>query len=428
MDRPSELEIWMGTDRVGLLDGTNRRNLRVVYDTEWVARRNPTPLSVSMPVAGRVYSGQRVSSYLWGLLPDNDRVLARWATAYQCSASDVFALIRAVGADVAGAMRYLEPGTEPGNSGTGSFIELTDDDVGELLTEVKADAAAWHSRDRGRWSLAGAQAKIALFFDEATSTWGIPSGAVPTTHILKPGIAGLDEHHVNEHVCLRAAATLGLRTASTWVRSFGNERALVVQRYDRTRIGGVHMRVHQEDFCQALGIHPEHKYESDGGPGITDIAGLLGDVVLTARRVASIDAFVRAVAFNWLVLGTDAHAKNYSLLLSGAQVRFAPLYDIASAAAYEHPRKLRLAQKVAGENRPAFITRRHWERVAASTHVDAEKLLADIESMADRLPDALAEAVVASDLTASEARAASKMVEKLGPWSIQCRTALSTLP
>ena len=425
MDRPSQLDIWMGADRVGLLDGTNSRNLRVVYDTEWVARRNSTPLSVSMPVAGQVHSGRRVSSYLWGLLPDNDRVLARWATAYQCSATDVFALIRAVGADVAGAARYLEPGTESAETGPASFAALTGDEVGELLLELKADTAAWHPRNRGRWSLAGAQAKIALAFDDTTSTWSIPSGALPTTHILKPGIAGLDDHHVNEHLCLRAAAAMGLRTASSSVQQFGSERALVVERYDRAMIGGVRRRVHQEDFCQALSIHPEHKYEIDGGPGVTDIAGLLSDIVVTRGGIANIDAFLRAVAFNWLVLGTDAHAKNYSLLLSGTQVRFAPLYDVASSAAYGHPRKLRLAQKVAGENRPVFIKRRHWERVAASTHIDADRLLSDIESMADRLPDALADAAVATELTASETKAASKMIDKLGPWSAQCRMSLS---
>jgi serine/threonine-protein kinase HipA len=232
---------------------------------------------------------------------------------------------------------------------------------------LRTDASLWHPNARGRWSLAGAQAKIALAFDHINNSWVHPGGGAPTTHILKPALAGLDHHDLNEHLCLTAARLLGIPAATTIVRRFGTETVLVVERYDRLRRDGTVRRIHQEDFCQALGIHPERKYQADGGPGVEDMANLLRDVT-TGSADNEVTALVRAVAYNWLILGTDAHAKNFSLLLSGPSVRFAPLYDVASAAPYgDHPRKLRMAQNIGGEYRPTAIEPRHWSRLAAST-------------------------------------------------------------
>ncbi len=148
------------------------------------------------------------------------------------------------------------------------------------------------------------------------------------------------------------------------MRTFGGERALVVERFDRiVDDSGTVVRVHQEDPCQALRIHPDRKYEVDGGPGAEQLGRLIREVA-GARDVAR---FFDALVYNWLVLATDGHAKNCSLLLSGHQVRLAPLYDVASALPHlDHPREARMAQKIGGEYRPSFIKRRHWERMARS--------------------------------------------------------------
>ncbi len=419
----TELEIRMGADLIGMLDGTDRRNLRVVYDERWVNRVDATPLSVSLPVAGRAHGGRRVAAYLWGLLPDNDRVLARWASAAQCSASDVFALLGAVGSDVAGAARYVVADAQVPSSEDG-FMTLQEADIAQLLADVRSDATAWHPRNQGQWSLAGAQAKIALAFDDTKRIWGIPTGTRPTTHILKPGIAGLDEHHINEHLCMAAARRLGLRVAHTSVQQFAAERALVVQRYDRVRVGATMVRVHQEDCCQALGIHPQQKYQAEGGPSVEDIATLLRSVEPTDAGV-DVETLLRAAGFNWLILGTDAHAKNYSLLLSGPQVRLAPLYDIASMAAYgAHPKRLRLAQKVGGEYRPAAIHRRHWEQLAVTTQIDAEQLISDLTVMAINLPDVLATLIAETELVHSERAVAQKLLDAIAPWATGCVKSL----
>lgn len=420
----AELLIWMGGERVGVLEAVDRRNLRIVYDDEWIEQPRSTPLSVSMPLAARVHSGKAVAAYLWGLLPDNDRVLARWATTYQCSAGDIFGLLEGVGADVAGAAQYLPAGVPAEEADDGRVEALAEEDIAGLLKNIQADATAWHSQARGRWSLAGAQAKIALAYDDQTGEWGIPSGMSPTTHIIKPAIVGLGNHDLNEHLCLATASRLGLRAAETRVRRFAGERALVITRYDRVRRNGGVLRIHQEDCCQALGVHPGRKYQADGGPSIEDIAKLLREVTISQTE-ADIDTLVRAAAFNWLILGTDAHAKNYSLLLSGRQVRLAPLYDVASVAPYgEHPKKLKLAQKIGGKYRPTMIGRRDWERLAKDVHTDPDQLQANIVEMAVHLPDALTSAIEDTDLDSAELIAAHKLLDSIAGWAASCRLAM----
>jgi serine/threonine-protein kinase HipA len=143
-----------------------------------------------------------------------------------------------------------------------------------------------------------------------------------------------------------------LPAAISRVTRFESEIAIVVERYDRVRSGNQIVRVHQEDVCQALGIMPTRKYENEGGPGIKEIVELLR--IYSSARDEDVRTFVHAVGFNWLIAGSDAHAKNYSLLIGGeSHVRLAPLYDIASILPYEQfdIQKVKLAMKVGGEDR-----------------------------------------------------------------------------
>lgn len=400
---------------VGTLDASDRRSLRFAYDPGYAADPASTPLSVSMPLRVSSYSHATVHPYLWGLLPDNDRVLERWAREFGCSSSDVAGLLRGVGNDVAGAAQYITVDATPEESLHGDVQWLSEDDVAHFLRDLRRDTTSWRPHPEGRWSLAGAQAKLALLHDPTADRWGIPSGVTPTTHILKPAIGGLDDFDINEHLCLSAARCAGLVAATTSVRAFADERALVVERYDRI-IGDSDavVRVHQEDLCQALSVHPDRKYEVDGGPGSEQLGRLIREVAGdrdTAR-------FVDALAYNWLVLATDGHAKNYSFLLSGHQVRLAPLYDVASALPHlNHPRKARMAQKIAGEYRPSFIGRRHWERLARPLGLDPDEACARITSLAERLPDAFSEAAKASDLNKDEQRIADTIREQICRWA-----------
>lgn len=413
----TNLAVVMDGQLVGTLDAGDRRSLRFTYDPDYAAGPASTPLSVSMPLRVSPYLHATIYPYLWGLLPDDDRVVERWAREFGCSSTDVVGLLQGVGGDVAGAARYVELDIAPEDSMQGDVEWLSDDDVAQFLRDLRRDTTTWRPHSEGRWSLAGAQAKIALIYDRPADRWGIPSGASPTTHILKPAIDGLDDFDINEHLCLAAARRAGLIAATTSIRSFGAERALVVERYDRiVDDSGAVVRVHQEDLCQALSIHPDRKYEVDGGPGTEQLGRLIREVA-GDRDVAR---FFDALIYNWLVLATDGHAKNFSLLLSGHQVRLAPLYDVASALPHlDHPRKARMAQKISGEYRPSFLQRRHWERLARSVGLAADEAHARIMTIAERLPDALADAARESPLTVDEQRIANTIRDRIVRWAAE---------
>ena len=217
---------------------------------------------------------------------------------------------------------------------------------------MREDQSAWRApRDTGQFSLAGAQPKTALLFDN--KKWGVPSGRVPTTHILKPPSGEFDGHAENEHFSLELARALGLPVVDSRIMHFKDEIAIVVERYDRVRISGTLHRVHQEDNCQALSIPPTRKYQNEGGPGIRDIVDLLRENSSMSKE--DVTTFLNAVAYNWLIAGTDAHAKNCALLIGAeGQIRLAPLYDMASVLPYPgiNIDKVKISMKIGGELPP----------------------------------------------------------------------------
>lgn len=378
----------------------DRNRLTFVYSDDWRSAPGAYPLSLSMPLAAKEHPHAAIEPYLWGLLPDNDFILARWAQKFQVSPRNPFALIANVGEDCAGAVQFVM------RDRIGDFLTaspaptawIDEKDIAERLRALKADASAWRQpQDTGQFSLAGAQPKTALLFDGAR--WGVPSGRRPTTHILKPPAGGLDGHAENEHLCLALTRALGMPAARSEVRRFDGEAAIVVERYDRIVQASDLIRAHQEDFCQALRVHPIKKYQNDGGPGPKDIVDLLRANVAaplkarTGRRNAAdedIETFLNALIFNWLIAGTDAHAKNYSVLIGGrGLVRLAPLYDIASMLPYDDidPHKARLAMKIGDDYRLHHIGLSEWRKLAATVKVDPDVIVERIRSMAAQLPD-----------------------------------------
>jgi len=410
----------LARDRVGAVHRERGGRLRFVYEESWRRRGGGVPLSLSMPLAAREHGHDVIDAFLWGLLPDNDAVLRRWGSRFQVSARDVFGLLANVGEDCAGAIRFVRPERldEALRPPEGVEVEWLDEAaVARRLEALRADRSAWRRPgDAGQFSLAGAQAKTALV--RLDGRWGVPSGWTPTTHILKPPADELDGHVENEHLCLALARRLGLPAASSEVLRFRDELAIVVERYDRLPTGSLAasaratgegeradalsalaksqpiLRVHQEDLCQALGLPPTRKYQSEGGPTPAAATALLRSH--SGRPAEDVASLVDALAFNWLIGGTDGHGKNYSLLHSGGgSVRLAPLYDLASALPYFHmeERGLKLAMKVGGEYRLANIAGRRWRALAEQLEVDPEETIRRIASLAARLPDALAAVV-----------------------------------
>jgi serine/threonine-protein kinase HipA len=218
--------------------------------------------------------------------------------------------------------------------------------------------------------------------------WGIPEGRIPTTHILKPPTGEYSGYVENEHFCLNLVRQIGLPTCSSEVVNFEDEIAISVQRYDRIFDRGRWWRIHQEDFCQALGVTPQLKYQNQGGPGPRDLASLLR--LRSTQPLDDIQTIFMALIFNWLIAGTDAHAKNYSVLLGASgDVRLAPLYDISSALPYEslQRRKIKMAMKVGSNYRWWDIRLSDWLSLATEMGVDTEFAALSLQGMAAALPD-----------------------------------------
>lgn len=406
-----------------------RSRLTFVYDEDWRRAPDAYPLSLSMSLVVGEHEHARIEPWLWGLLPDNEAILARWGQRFQVSPRNPFALLAHVGEDCAGAIQIVRPEradilrAQP----AGQVDWLSDKDIAERLRLLRRDQAAWRmARDTGQFSLAGAQPKTAFLFDGGR--WGVPSGRAPTTHIVKPPIEAFDGHAENEHACLALARSLGLPAAASQVRMFEDEVAIVIERYDRVRIGDAIRRLHQEDMCQALGLPPTNKYENEGGPGAQPIVELLR--THSGRPVDDVWTFIQALAFNWLIGGTDAHAKNYSVLIgAGGRVRLAPLYDIASTLPYDFDvKKLRLAMKVGGKYLLDEIAPRHWNGLAKSVRLNEEEVRAKCLELAGRLPDAFADVIRKARAEGLDHSVLQRLADAFNARAIDCRGILAASP
>lgn len=439
---------------IALLDGhivgrvtQKTGKLTFSYDEAWRSMPGAYPLSTSMSLFIKQHSHSRIEPFLWGLLPDNELVLQTWAKKFQVSPRSAFDLIANVGEDCAGAIQFVLPERLEelmGRTGDNAVEWLNATDIEARLRHLRENAASGRTpEDTGQFSLAGAQPKTALYFHN--DKWGVPSGRVPTTHIFKPPTGDFDGFAENEHLCLSVARALGLPTAKSEILKFGKETAIVVERYDRQRVtdliearlkraeqmegraaeqlaagdkdeavqtkmkamhlhdqakgmyetSGVSvLRVHQEDYCQALGVHPADKYQNMGGPSPLDIIEHLRN--FSAKPETDVLRFIDALIFNWLIGGTDAHAKNYSILIgSGRSVRLAPLYDIASILAYRDidARKAKLAMKVGDAYKLSKATMAEWIKFSNSIKLSSEIVLNRIGVLAEALPDALSSEV-----------------------------------
>lgn len=421
----SELQVLLGGQPAGMLDRLTNGRLHFEYDPGYQASRNPTPLSLSMPVEERTHGQARLEPWLAGLLPDDVAVQRRWAREFGLSTTSPFALLSTpIGEDCAGGVQFVRPARLASLLADPGRVEwLEDGDLEARLRRLRTEGTAWlgESDERpslvGRFSLAGRQRKTALLFDG--NRWGVPSGRMPTTHILKPAIEGYADQEINEHLCLAAARIAGLVTSESRVFMFGTESVIVVTRYDRQAVGGKLVRVHQEDLCQALGVHPDRKYQSDGGPGPREIAGLLRAAMPTEAAEQSVARFADALIWNWIIGGTDAHAKNYSLLLAGSAVRLSPLYDVTSALPYGNPHDLRLAMKV--DNGYALVHHRNpWPIAAHALGLDADVVSARAAELCDAAPAAFAAAAADPAVAAFGRGSTGRLIELVERAATSC--------
>jgi serine/threonine-protein kinase HipA len=389
-----ELRVLLSDNEIGSVHQNRHGHLSFTYDDEWRSRIDSTPLSLSMPLTQKEHGRKATENYLWGLISDDPQTREELAKRKGVSPRNAFALLSAYGEDSVGAVQIVAPDRIPELEGRKGMTRISERRLAEFLANlVKHPGQTQIKKSGGKFSLPGAQPKKAICW--TGGNWFEPKGRTPSTHILKPPSGMLDGQVENEYFCIQLAAAIGLRTCDARVVKIGGLPNIVVERYDRYRLlrgklapltqaGGTVHRLHQEDVCQALSYHPDDKYQRDGGPSMKQVMGLLngsGDAVVDRER------FMRACMFNYVILGIDAHAKNYSLLIEhGGRFRLAPLYDVISAIPYDHEEYSLLAMKVGGEGKWRNIGLYHWEKEAKNCGYSVSATADYLAFLADEVP------------------------------------------
>lgn len=402
--RPSHapLRVLLNNRLVGELRKDASGAISFQYDQSWLDWEHALPISLSMQLREDSFRGAAAAAVFDNLLPDSDAIRRRVAEKVGAAGTDAYSLLAAIGHDCVGALQFVADDSEPETAklATGLTGEAVDDEAIEKLLKGLIQAPLGLSRDDDfRISVAGAQEKTALLRHDGK--WLKPHGTTPTTHILKPQIGtlpnGIDFSHSveNEFYCLRLAAAFGLPVNNATITTFGETRALVIERFDRrwTRDGRL-LRVPQEDCCQALSVPPTRKYQSDGGPGLKDLLNLLKGSDDPAADRATI--FKAQILF-WLIGATDGHAKNFSIFLGpGGRYRLTPLYDILTTqpsldGGQIQPRQMKLAMSVGNNNhyRIDGIVGRHFVQTGEAADLPKSLMRDCFESMIGAAADSL---------------------------------------
>lgn len=397
--RHPPLRVYQNDRLVGHLLKESSGAIEFRYDREWLDRSRAFPVSLSLPLREEPWRGEPVVAVFENLLPDSDDLRRRVAEKVGAAGADAYSLLAAIGRDCIGALQFIAGDAAP--EGTTEISgEPVDEEAIERLLKSLAQAPLGLSRDDDfRISVAGAQEKTALLWLDGR--WLKPHGTTPTTHLFKTQIGtlpnGIDLSNSieNEFYCLQLLRHLGLQVNRAEIATFGQTKALVVERFDRTWSNGRLIRLPQEDCCQALSVPPARKYQSHGGPGIRHVAELLkgADSPATDHRT-----LLQAQLVFWLIGATDGHAKNFSIFLHpGGGYALTPLYDVLTAqpsldARQIERRQMKLAMSVGNSNhyRIDEIQARHFLQTGESAGLPRSLVRKAVEDIATRMESALA--------------------------------------
>lgn len=387
------LDIWWEGRIVGQLTQNQHGELGFTYASVWLDDGSAPGLSASLPKRAEPFTRRECRPFFGGLLPEESQRDAA-AQALGVSRGNDFALLDRLGGDVAGALQLLPPGEGPTAPTLGQRpVPLDDDGVIRVLDALPARPLL--AGEEGlRLSLAGAQSKVPVILVDGAVA--LPAPGQPTTHILKPPIARFTATTENEAFVMRLAAAIGLDVAPVEPRVVRDRPYLLVERYDRA-VGadGQVRRIHQEDFCQALGVPPETKYASEGGPTFKDCFELLRRIA--ERPAVDVLKLLDAVIFNAIAGNADAHGKNFSILYSDEGPRLAPLYDLLATVAYPELSP-KFAMKIGKRSTLAELDARGWGAFAADAGLGlplirrrvaeiSEKVIAQADKAAGALSD-----------------------------------------
>ena len=372
------LLVRIDEDVVGRLWLDEKKRFCFQYDKEWL-ERSRVPLSLSLPLRVDPYSDDESHPFFANLLPE-EKIRAVIARNLGVSLNNDYGLLERIGGDCAGAVSLYpetgEPKREPG-----SYRQLSLDELNTIISELPQRPLL--AGEKGiRLSLAGAQKKLPIFYDEQNFHLGY--GTAASNYIIKPAVENLDATVENEAFCMALAREVGLEVPRSFVHQHGDTRVFVVKRFDRTVTSEGTKRLHQEDFCQALHIPPEYKYESEGGPSLAACFNLVRQ--RSIRSGKDVLSLLNWVIFNYLIGNSDAHGKNISLLLLPEGPMLAPFYDLLSTRIYAHYGLAEgLAMKIGGEADPRAIQKKHWEQFAEEVGIKPRLVLTRVLDTAQKI-------------------------------------------
>jgi serine/threonine-protein kinase HipA len=393
------LDVYLDHSIVGQLAQNKSGQMLFTYHDNWLVNENAIPLSCSLSLRKQFFTQKECRGFFAGILPEegNREIIAR---ILGISARNDYAMLEQIGGECAGAVTFLPSGsTLPAPSY--NYQSLDERELTRVLEQLPRQPLLAGTPGL-RLSLAGAQNKIAVHIDE-NGQIALPLGGAPSTHILKPAVDRFPKLALNEVLCLELAAAIGIPAVEAKIGSVGNISYILVKRYDRLQDEKHQypIRIHQEDFCQALAIPPEYKYQSEGGPSLKDCFKL----IKTVSSLPAIDThnLLKMVVFNIIIGNHDAHGKNFSLLLrhsnEGLNIRLAPAYDILSTVYYSELTS-KMAMKIGKEYESDKLTLKDIERFAADIDLGlaavrknileiAKKVRSTLGAMKQRYPDVL---------------------------------------
>ncbi|ASY61212.1 type II toxin-antitoxin system HipA family toxin [Sinorhizobium sp. CCBAU 05631] len=396
------LNVWWDGRIVGQFTQDRHGDIGFAYSEAWLDDENTLPLSASLPKRAEPFSRRECRPFFGGLLPEESQRLVT-AQALGVSPANDFALLDRLGGDVAGALQLLPEDQEPIEAGPLPDQQPTPLDEAGIVRILDAlpTRPLLAGQEGLRLSLAGAQSKVPLVLIDGELA--LPVSGQATTHILKPPIARFPGTTENEAFVMRLAAAIGLDVAPVEPRSANGRPFLVVERYDRYRdADGVVHRIHQEDFCQALGVPPETKYASEGGPTFKDCFELLRRV--SARPATDVLKLLDAAIFNLVVGNADAHGKNFSILYDDQGPKMAPLYDLLSTVAYPDLSP-KMAMRIGKRVTLAEMDADGWQTFAKEAGVGLPLVRRRITNLVDSTAEAVARVLEdISDLYIDSAR------------------------
>lgn len=379
------LIVYFHSQKIGTLTQDSIGKYAFQYDSEWISDPSAHPLSQSLPLREEAYEEKLCAGYFGGLLPEdfNRDLIAR---NIGITAGNDYAMLKVLGGECAGAVTILDPEQEI-TIREHSYHPVSQKEL-ETILDTLPHKPLLAGEAEVRLSLAGAQNKLAVYHEK--NGFALPLHESPSTHILKPQVKGFPGLVDNEVYCMQLARRAGLPVATVEAVQTGPHRCLMVERYDRVGEGSGLRRLHQEDFCQAMGIVSRYKYQNEGGPTLEQCFQLARKS--SSRPAKDLITLFEAVLFNYLIGNNDAHGKNFSLIYRPSddqlRVELAPLYDLVSTAAYPDLSP-RMAMKIGSKYNPADLRLRHWEAFWKTVGFSPKQALGQTQNFLERIDQLL---------------------------------------